>query len=757
MISLDTETTGIDLFHGARPFFVTTSFPDSSQKYWEWDVNPLTRQPIIPPKDIDEVMETIDYSFNGEANSIVMQNSRFDVRALKTIVTEGGGLSWDWERTHDTLIAGHLLASNHAHDLTSMVLEYVGVDISKYEDDLNAACNQARRDTRKFFPKWKIAGKDLVAEMPSVKDKTWKFDTWLPRAFAKKLRYAEPDPNCEHQWDENSICGLCEGHRWWIILSEYANVDSEATLLLWARMEDQLKRRDLWEIYLERMKVLPVADKIERRGVTVSLPRSAELQAKYNEELEESSDICKGIADSFGYDLKLPKGGTNKLLTEFCFRVLKLPVIAYTDGGSPSLNGAVLDQYSVMFDSNTKESLFCKNLRAIRKRSTALTYLSGYNKFMQPYYDTEDKMLAALFPLSPEFLSAVDGGLYEHWQVLHPSINPTGTDTLRWSSSNPNEQNISKQEGFNLRYVFGPAPGREWYSLDANNIELRLPAYEAGEEEMIALFERPNDPPYYGSNHLLVSHILHPEKFEACVNEKGEVDGRIFKKKYASTLYQWVKNGNFAVQYGAIESSGTADAAYHVRGGQRKVQSRFRKIASLNQLMIKQARKLGYVETIPDKTVNPNRGYPLICSRSMRGDIIPTVPLNYHVQGTACWWMMKAMIRCQNLLDEWRDNYNLDAYIVMQVHDELVFDFPKSKRSPVIVRDEERRAVESPRGEYTGGKPNLFRTLLDRDSSNYWFVKQLQKEMAKGGDDIGIPTPVGIEYHEDNWSEGVTL
>jgi len=299
------------------------------------------------------------------------------------------------------------------------------------------------------------------------------------------------------------------------------------------------------------------------------------------------------------------------------------------------------------------------------------------------------------------------------WYRLHPSLNPTGTDTLRWSSSNPNEQNISKQEGFNLRHCFGPAPGREWWSLDAKNIELRIPAYEAGETEMVDLFERSDEPPYYGSYHMLIFNALHPDKFAKY--------GMECKQRYGSSWYQWTKNGNFAVQYGAVEASGTADRAYHIPGAQHRIQERFSKVANLNAKMIKFATQHGYVETMPDLTVDPTRGYPLLCTLSQWGEVLPTVPLNYHVQGTAMWWMMKAMLRCQEYLDTLPG-----CYMVMQIHDELVFDFPQGK----------------------GLQP--WRTNMPR-------IRRIKSLMEESGKDLGIPTPVSLEYHPITWSEGMVL
>lgn len=346
------------------------------------------------------------------------------------------------------------------------------------------------------------------------------------------------------------------------------------------------------------------------------------------------------------------------------------------------------------------------------------------------------------------------------WYVLHPSLNPTGSDTLRWSCSGFNEQNIGKQipdcqqcygregakehcetcEGrgymLNLRYPFGPAPGREWWSCDAQNIELRIPAYEAQEEEMVNIFEHPNDPPYFGSYHLLVFDVLHPELFAK--------HGKKVKELFESTWYQWVKNGNFAVGYGSVESSGTADRAYHVPGAFRRIKGRFAKIhgsGGLNDQQIDYAERCGYVETLPDKNVDPDRGYPLLCARTNYGRILPTVPLNYHVQGSAMWWMGKAMVRCYNFLRQLNNNRQfmqaelkrwkhdlevLGFHLIAQVHDELIFDFPKGQ----------------------GDKPWEY---------NLPKVKHIVSEMARGGDDFGLPTPVSYKYHESTWSEGIAV
>jgi DNA polymerase I-like protein with 3'-5' exonuclease and polymerase domains len=713
IIGLDTETTGVDLRHDNLPFFVTIAQDDGEQLWWEWDVNPVTRKPHIPLSDIYDIRDKI-----READGYVLQNTKFDYTALhraSPLVLQ----FWDWSKLDDTLVSGHLLASNQRHDLTSMTLLYLGKDIKHYEDKLRDACLKARRIVRTKFPDWVLA-KEGLPSMPSVKadkkkkekgiesESPWKADSWLPRTLAIELKYPTDHP-------------------WMTVLRDYSNADSAATLYLRKVHQRHIEKLGLEGYYRERMKLIKVAFEMEDRGVTINKSRMYSMRDRYIHESAAAKEKCKRIAGTYGYELTLPKSGNNKSLTSFIFEAMKLPPVAYTDTGNPSLNKQAMDIYELTLRESSKQYQFIKAIRSSRKRDTAISFMNGYERF---------------------WFKVIDD-----WYRLHPNLNMTGTATLRWSCSNPNEQNISKQDDFNIRYCFGPARGREWWSLDAKNIELRLPAYEAGEQEMIRLFERPNDPPYFGSNHLLVCHILHPGKFERCLscvrctkevwvseshNKREDcckcngatstiVDGRIFKERYKATWYQWVKNGNFAVQYGAVESSGTADRAYHVPGAQRMIQARFTNIAKLNRYCIDFANEHGYVETIPDKTIDSSRGYPLMCTRSEWGSIIPTIPLNYHVQGTAMWWMGKAMVRVSEYLD--RINSCLsrpDYFLIMQVHDELVFDFPQGK----------------------GPKPW---------EMNAPKIRKIRNLMQQGGEDIGIPTPVSIEYHPESWSKGITF
>lgn len=727
MLSIDTETNGLNFTHGAKPFLVTTCDDDGEQKFWEWSVDPLTRIPTIPQKDIEEIAEYITLYLDDKTSiqfprkkkksgGFVFQNAKFDVAALDTIgLWKLVDVKRVWANLHDTIIAGHLLGSNEPHDLTSMGVKYLGIDIEPYEHKMKEACLEARKICKKQFPTWRLA-KFGLPEMPSVKkssdnleEKAWKNDTWLLRALAKQLKYPKDHP-------------------WYSITSDYANADSAITIALIEVQLAEIERRGLTKIYQERLKLLPIAWKMESKGITLNKNRVDELQSKYRKTSSELGTKINGLAKKYKYDLQLPKGAVNNSLRSFCYDVLKLPVVINPKTKRPCLDAKIaIPFYLETLKPKSDGLVFIESLQAKRKVDTSNVYIEGYQRFWVPLgiYNSKGEQL---------------------WFSVHSSLNCTGTDTLRWSSNNPNQQNVSRkqldcefcngsgelagekclackgtgEDYKTVRYVFGPAPGREWWSMDARGIEDRLPAYESGEKDLIDIFERSDEPPYYGSNHLLRFHTVYPDIWDKELRAVGlDKVGPTCKKKYSHTNYQWCKNGGFAVQYGAIErEQGTADRAFHKEGAHALLRERFTKLDTLNKYWINYANEKGYVETIPDRSVDPTKGYPIQCTRSDWGKILPTVPLNYHIQSSAMWWMGKAMVRIDEQLERWNKD-GFDGHLIAQIHDEILVDFP-----------------------------------LRSNRLNLGRVKKLKKLMEQGGIDFGIPTPVSCTYHSSNWAQG---
>lgn len=742
VISLDTEDTGVDFKHGAKPYLVTTC-DGGPPLFWEWPVNPLTRQPEIPSGDLDEIRAVIN-----AADTIVLQNAKFDCHALDVI-----GIELPWHKVRDTLLAGHLLATNHPHNLTDMCIEYLGYDINKYEVAVKEATKEARAIAKRDFPEWRLADEGDPM-MPSVKgtssrdeDKPWKNDMWLPRALI-------------NHWEHVGVSWGDYVH-WLTVTSEYANTDSEVTLPLWTFMEQEIHKRGLWKIYEERLKLLPIAFEMEQRGITVIGANTDLVIEEYGVYVAEANEALVTIAAEFDHELELAEGASiNDNMRDFFYGSIKqsCPRCTYEKrikhwkgeeangdicpkcagrkkspmshqlvtaenpclqlhvvlgkNGTPSLDANAMQEYVTTLDEGPALD-FINLLQNKRKRETQLSFANGYKRFWMPR------------PGTP--------GYY----TLYPNLNPVGTDHLRWSSYNPNGQNISKKESEceqcdgegcehcdgtgvsmrSMRHCFGPAPGREYWTMDYENIERRIPAYESGEPKMIEVFEKPNEPPYWGSLYGLTASVLYPDEYQSRADVKG-----LFRKD-CPQLYKQAKFFDLAKQYGCGRRKG--DLLSRVRNSFDLVNSQFPLLTKLQAYYLSFAERHGYVETLPDRSVDPERGYPILASRTDEGRVLSTTPFNYHVSGSACQAKNRALVRCNNRIKEWNAQ-GWDGFIALEIHDEILFDMPAG----------------------TGAEPW---------KTNEWRARELAALMRQSGDDIGLPLPVAIEFHQTTWAEGMAI
>ena len=155
---------------------------------------------------------------------------------------------------------------------------------------------------------------------------------------------------------------------------------------------------------------------------------------------------------------------------------------------------------------------------------------------------------------------------------------------------------------------------------------------------MIELFERPKEPPFYGSYYLLNASITCPDLFWQLAEREGAF------KKEQPLAYKHVKFGTLAMQYGC--GSHKADKLFRMKGAFHQLKDKLPKLAALQRKYLDMAEKMGYVETLPDRKVDPERGYPILASRTEDGRVLSTTPFNYHISGTACWCKNTALIRC---------------------------------------------------------------------------------------------------------------
>lgn len=576
ILAVDTETLGLDRFHGCLSYLVTTCDSKNQHRVWEWTVNPKTRKVLIDDREVLEIQALLD-----SADKLVFHNAKFDIKMLAAI-----GIKVDhlWSRIEDTLFIAHMLASQADHDLTSTVKLYLkgpdgkGRDISPFETKMEKCVQEARRWCRSHLKDWKLASEGIEDNdgsqlMPSTKgsnDKTgraWMADTWLPKAVAL---HEGPAWVKGHQNEE-----------WLTCTDDYADIDSSCLIPLYDVMMKEVRRRKLEKIYRERLRILPPIHRMEHYGTTYKLDTHIEMKREFTEKVQELEAVLYGIAECYdNYQLELPKRGRNKSLDTFVFDVLKLPILewstptkgkVYTQDKpfipKPVFDEDIKEEYEATLPAHSMELSFIRALNQKSEYDTALGYMAAYERFC-----IKDKSHVLKTPLNCGCTKGTDekcpvcewgasvcsicgkaeveldepciGGKYA---ILHPNLNPTGTVGLRFSHTNPNSANVSKHKKTNLRKCFGPRDNRIWYSLDYTNIELVIPAEEVGETELVELFRYPDRAPFYGSFHMVMFSALWPDLWADALKRFGpEGAAKFCKSEYEDEEYQWTKNFDFA-------------------------------------------------------------------------------------------------------------------------------------------------------------------------------------------------------------------
>jgi DNA polymerase-1 len=240
---------------------------------------------------------------------------------------------------------------------------------------------------------------------------------------------------------------------------------------------------------------------------------------------------------------------------------------------------------------------------------------------------------------------------------VHTSYNQTGTVTGRISSSDPNLQNIPTRtdEGRRIRRAFVAAPGMRLLSVDYSQIELRLAAHMAEDAGMIEAFRRGED--------------IHAATAAAVYG--------VPLAEVTPAMRRHAKAVNFGLLYGQTSYGLTRSTDLTLSEAEAFIQKYFERFAGIRKFMdeIKQtAARTGYVETL----LGRRRYFPELAATAKidanaRGRA-EREAINSPVQGSAADIIKIAMIR---LPDELR-KARIEARMLLQVHDELVFECPEA-------------------------------------------------------------------------------
>jgi DNA polymerase-1 len=317
-----------------------------------------------------------------------------------------------------------------------------------------------------------------------------------------------------------------------------------------------------------------------------------------------------------------------------------------------------------------------EKLKLPRKRRTKTGYSTDADVLeeLANYHPLPKKLIEyrELSKLKSTYVDALPAMVNPYTGRLHTSFNQTVAATGRLSSSDPNLQNIPirTEIGRRIRRAFIPRQ-RGWKLLDADysQIELRIVAHLSQDANLIAAFRHDED--------------IHTSTASRVFNVPVE--------EMTPDIRRRAKEINFGIIYGMGAYGLSKRLGISVEEGHNFITNYFVQFPGVNQLMagtIADAHKNGFVTTM----FNRRRFLPDINSENQRvREAAERTAINTPIQGTAADMIKIAMINIYRRLQEEK----LQARMLLQVHDELVFEAPENElqRLEKIVRAEMGGAV----------------------------------------------------------------
>ena len=304
-----------------------------------------------------------------------------------------------------------------------------------------------------------------------------------------------------------------------------------------------------------------------------------------------------------------------KQIQEILFERLNLPVISKTPKGQPSTAESVLQELA-------QDYLLPQLILEHR----------GLNKLKSTYTDR-----------LPEQINPHTGRVHTSY---HQAVAATG----RLSSSNPNLQNIPVRspEGRRIRQAFIAPDGYSIVAADYSQIELRILAHLCQDPGLVGAFQRGDD----------IHRSTAAEIFSLSPDQVTSEHRRSAKAINFGLIY-----GMSAFGLSRQLGIGRADAQDYMK----RYFERFPNVEAFMETTREKARENGFVETVFGRRLY----LPEIKSRNaQRRQYAERAAINAPMQGTAADIIKIAMINTH----DWLTNGNVDARMIMQVHDELVFE-----------------------------------------------------------------------------------
>jgi DNA polymerase-1 len=383
---------------------------------------------------------------------------------------------------------------------------------------------------------------------------------------------------------------------------------------------------DLWP-ELERMNLTKLAREVELplQGVLARMERAGvkvdlQVLARLSRSVDESCQKqMNEIFAQVGHPFNI---NSNSQLAEVLYSQLKLPVLKRGKTG-PSTDQEVLDK-----------------LAQLHPLPKAITEYRVLSKLKNTYLDTLPTLLAA------------DGR-------IHTSFNQVGVATGRLSSSDPNLQNIPirNELGREIRRAFVAEPGNLLVSADYSQIELRILAHVSDDPALLDAFTKDED--------------IH-------TRTAAEVFG-VPPEQVTSQQRRAAKAVNFGIAYGLSPHGLSTRLDIPNEEAKSIIDRYFERYAGIRRYLdttVEKARREGFVETLFGR----RRYMQEILSRNrVAAQAAERAAINMPIQGTAADLLKMAMIQ----IDETLRTSGMKAKMLLQVHDELLFEAPAEEAEEI--------------------------------------------------------------------------
>jgi DNA polymerase-1 len=403
----------------------------------------------------------------------------------------------------------------------------------------------------------------------------------------------------------------------------YAAADADMTLRLVIALEPQLARQPhVQQIFNKlEMPLLPVLVRMEQAGIGLDVPFMQALGQRMGDDLARLEEQIYTYNDGARFNIN-----SGDQLSDVLFAKLGLPTagLEKTKTGRYSLTAGVLERMS---DKHPIIALILRHRQLTKLKST---YVDALPVLVNP-----------------------------HTGRVHTSYNQIGSATGRLASLDPNLQNIPTRtdEGREIRRGFVAAPGCVFVAADYSQIELRVLAHITEDPNLVQAFLEDQD----------IHAATASQLFNVPINGVSKNQRRIAKMTVFGVIYGISAFGLAArTDLSRTDAQALIDALF----------ARFPGLRTYIDATLAEGREQGYVHSLFGR----RRSMPDLKVSGPRRQAAEREAINAPIQSTAADIMKIAMIR----VDEELRRRKLATRMLLQVHDELIFEVPHAEVDQVV-------------------------------------------------------------------------